>query len=431
MNEYTKAIKSMRSQNAASRIVRLYGQKDGTIVEQTTRYIRLIKKHEELFNSEEKLHIVSAPGRIEVSGNHTDHNHGKVLAAAIDKDAAACVSKRHDDIVKVYSEGYGMLEISLQDIALSEREHGSTRALIKGIASKIQELGYQIGGFEAAVHSTVLSGSGLSSSAAIENLIASIFDILYNGSRMDAMEKAKIGQYAENVYFGKPSGLLDQSASAVGGLVYMDYKHDTPEVTAKHFDFAKYGYSIIVVNTNSSHDDLTDCYAAIPKEMKAVASYFLENSLRKVRPEQVFQHIAELRDQFGERAILRTLHFFQENQRVSKLVAALDQADIRLFLDLIIESGRSSFMYLQNIYAHADIQPIALALALAESCLKDDGAWRVHGGGFAGTTLNFVPHAKIDIFRRTMESAFGEHCCLELNIRPEGAAVINIEEKVG
>lgn len=427
MSDYSNAIKSIKSKKGAEQIIALYGNQEGIIVEQTARYSRMIKKHEELFQSKEKLYLISAPGRIEVSGNHTDHNNGKVLAAAINKDAASCVSKREDGIIQFYSERYGIVEVDTNDTALLSEELGTTKALIKGVANKIKEDGYIVGGFDATVYSTVLSGSGLSSSAAIENLIVSIFDVLYNDGNMDAMTKAKIGQYAENVYFGKPSGLLDQSASAVGGLVYMDYKHENPEVVNMPFDFYKHGYSIIVVNTNSSHDNLTEAYAAIPKEMKRIASYFNEKTLRKVRPEQLLQNIGALRELYGERSILRAIHFFEENQRVDRIIQALNNGNVKEFLQIIIESGRSSFMYLQNIYANEDNQPIALALALAETCLKEDGAWRVHGGGFAGTTLNFVPHNKLEQFRKIMESAFGENCCQELNIRPTGAAILNID----
>lgn len=426
MCNYTNALKNIKNKNCATRIKQLYGNQDGVIVEQTTRFNRLIKKHEELYNSDALLHLITAPGRIEVCGNHTDHNNGKVLAAAINKDVAAIVSKRNDDTIIFHSDGYGIIKVDLHDISHNAAENGTTLALIKGVAFNMQQTGYKIGGFEATVHSTVLSGSGLSSSAAIENLIVSIFDTLYNNNSIAPMEKAKIGQFAENVYFGKPSGLLDQSASAVGGLVYMDYKYQTPEVRALHFDFSSHGYNIFVVNTHSSHDNLTEAYASIPQEMKNIASFFLESSLRKVRPEQIMQHVSDLRTQFGERAVLRALHFFNENNRVIKLLDALNSSDLKSFFNTIVDSGRSSFMYLQNIYAFPNSQPIALALALAEDVLKEDGAWRVHGGGFAGTTLNFVPHHNANKFISRMESAFGENCCSELNIRSEGAALIQL-----
>ncbi len=426
MNDYSKAIRKLKTPEVMARITALYGSDEGILVEQTARYTRLLKKHEELYNTKNKLWLISAPGRIELCGNHTDHNNGKVLAAAINKDAAAVVSAREDNLVNIYSEGYGTIKVDLSNLELNKDELGTSVSLVKGVANKLKELKYNIGGFDAVVLSTVLTGSGLSSSAAMEVLFCAIFDYLYNGNSIDPVLKAQISQYAENVYFGKPSGLMDQSASAIGGLIYMDYKEKTPHVKKTEFDFSKHGFSIVVVNTNSSHDDLTDKYAAIPKEMKEIAEFFGEKVLRRVRPEQVLQNIAELRDKFGERPILRALHYFNENKRVEDQIHALESVNIQMFLDSIIDSGRSSFMYLQNIYANENSQPISLALALSEYVLKGFGAWRVHGGGFAGTTLNFVPKNKRKEFITTMETTFGTDCCYELNIRPEGPAIIEI-----
>lgn len=424
MNEYIKAISKLNTPESIERIASLYGDDENIIKEQIDRYTKLIKKHEELYNVSNKLWLISAPGRIEICGNHTDHNNGKVLAAAINKDAAAVVSAREDNLVNVYSKGYGSITVDLSNLEFNKDELGTTISLVKGVASKLKELNYNIGGFDAVVFSTVLTGSGLSSSAAMEVLFCAIFDHLFNGNIIDPVLKAQISQYAENVYFGKPSGSMDQSASSIGGLIYMDYKEKVPTIKKANFDFSKYGFSIMVVNTNSSHDDLTDKYAAIPDEMKKTANFFGKKVLREINLEQVLQNISVLRDKFGERPILRALHYFYENKRVDFQLNALESKNIQDFLNSVIESGRSSFMYLQNIYANEKNQPMSLALVMSEHVLSGYGAWRVHGGGFAGTTLNFVPKEKKKEFVSVMESMFGKNCCYELNIRPEGPAII-------
>ncbi|MDY5731071.1 MAG: galactokinase family protein [Eubacteriales bacterium] len=423
MTNYQQLFDYLHSSTALEKMQYLYGNAQEITVFETQRYESLLKLHEEKFHSTETLYFISAPGRIEVAGNHTDHNRGKVLAAAVNKDAVACVGKRTDNTVLFYSQGFGEISLNLNDLTLNTNEFGTTQGIIRGIAKQMQDKGFVIGGFEACVNSTILSGSGLSSSAAIENLISKIFDVLYNKANLDPMLQAKIGQYAENVYFGKPSGLLDQSASAIGGLVYMDYKNEQPEVIQKTFNFQTKGFTLYVVNTNSSHDDLTDAYAAIPAEMKAIASHFGKNHLRELTLNDIITNIKILKDTFGERAILRAYHFFTENNRVDAQINALDNVNMEEFLESIIASGRSSFMYLQNIYANVHSQPIALALALAENVLQGTGAWRVHGGGFAGTILTFVPEHKKAEFISTMEHAFGKNSCIALNIRPVGAYV--------
>ena len=278
------------------------------------------------------------------------------------------------------------------------------------------------------ITSTVASGSGLSSSAAFEVMTCAILDALYNDFGMDSKVRAKIGQYAENVYFGKPSGLLDQMASAFGGLVTVDFRHDDPDVRPMSYDFARKGYALVVVGTGGSHDDLTDEYAAIPAEMKQVAACFHEENLRRVRPEEFFGAIATLRDKVSDRAVLRALHFFEENERVVRQVEALERDDLDAFFKEIIASGRSSYMYLQNVYAQKrpTEQSLSVALAMAEHMLEGKGAWRIHGGGFAGTTLNFVPQRELTAFIDAMEAVFGPHSCHVLDIRPEGAAVIRL-----
>lgn len=428
MNQYANMIRSLKSPEGTQRLMHLYGDRDGMLLEQTTRYIGILKRHEELFHEEDKeILLISAPGRTEIGGNHTDHNRGRVLAAAVNLDTLSAVSARDDMQVHVYSDGYAPLVLDLSQLDVVEAEKGTTAALIRGVAGRMQALGYKIGGFNAAVTSSVASGSGLSSSAAFEVMTCAILDQLYNGFTIDFVTRAKIAQYAENVYFGKPSGLLDQMASSAGGLVTVDFRNEDPEVRAMSFDFAKYGYALVVVATGGSHADLTDDYAAIPAEMKEVAACFGEPYLRRVRPEEFYQALPKLRGKVSDRALLRAMHFFEEDERVVRQVSALDRADLFAFMWEIICSGRSSYMYLQNVYARKEDQSLSLALALAEHMLADkDGAWRIHGGGFAGTTLNFVPAAQLSHFIENMEAAFGQHCCHVLDIRPEGPAVVKL-----
>ena len=394
MNQYAQMIRLLKTPDVMKRLTHLYGQRDGVLLQQTARYTHMLKKHEEVFNADGPVLLISAPGRTEIGGNHTDHNRGKVLAAAINLDTLAAVSKRSDRTVRIFSDGYEPLEMSLDDLTVNEAEQGTTKALVRGVAKKLQEEGFVIGGFDAAVTSTVRSGSGLSSSAAFEVLVCAIFDSLYNGLRMDAMKRAQYSQFAENVYFGKPSGLMDQMASSVGGLTYIDFKNDEPKIEAISYDFAAKGFALVVVNTGGSHDDLTAHYAAIPKEMREVAACFGETCLRKVRPEQFLHGIPMVREKLGagkaDRPILRAAHFYEENRRVDEMADALRGDDLNAFLKNVIESGQSSAMYLQNIYAKPEAQEVALALMLADQKLKGRGAWRIHGGGFAGTTLNFV-----------------------------------------
>ena len=426
MNQYANMIRNLKSPEGMQRLMYLYGDRDGMLVEQTGRYTGILKRHEELFHETDKeVMLISAPGRTEIGGNHTDHNRGRVLAAAINLDTLSAVSARDDMEVHVYSDGYAPVKLDLNELSIVESEKGTTASLIRGVAARMKELGYKIGGFNAAVTSSVASGSVLSSSAAFEVMICAILDQLYNGFSIDFITRAKISQYAENVYFGKPSGLLDQMASSAGGLVTVDFRNDDPEVRAMNFDFAKYGYALVVVATGGSHADLTDDYAAIPAEMKQVAAEFGEPYLRRVRSEEFYLALPKLRGKVSDRALMRALHFFEEDERVVRQVAALDRNDLFAFMWEIICSGRSSYMYLQNVYAHNDDQSLSLALAMAEHLLLEkDGAWRIHGGGFAGTTLNFVPTAELKHFIETMEAAFGEHCCHVLDIRPEGPAVV-------
>ncbi len=429
-NQYAHMIRQLKTPDVMKRLTHLYGQRGGMMVTQTMRYTHMLKKHEDSFNVDGPVYMVSAPGRTEIGGNHTDHNCGKVLAAAVNLDTLAAVSKRKDQFVHIHSDGYKPLTLSLDDLIPHEEEKGTTAGLVRGVAAKLKSEGFAIGGFDAAVSSTVRSGSGLSSSAAFEVMLCAIFDTLYNGWRIDAVKRAKVSQYAENEYFGKPSGLMDQAASSLGGLTCIDFKNEEPKIDRITYDFATKGYALVVVNTGGSHDDLTPAYAAIPKEMRQVADCFGEKCLRRVRPDQFMQNIPMIREKLGagkgDRAILRAAHFFEENRRVTDMTEALQADNLPLFLENIIESGRSSAMYLQNIFASSDAEEIALALMLADSKLKGKGAWRVHGGGFAGTTLNFVPQKDLDSFVKDMSNVFGENSCEVLDIRPEGAAVLNL-----
>ncbi len=430
MNQYAQMIAQLKTPEVIKQLTHIYGQREGVMVSQSARYARMLKKHEEIVNCSEGLLMISAPGRTEIGGNHTDHNRGKVLAAAVNLDTLAAVTPRKDNIVNIHSEGYAPLSVDLGDLAVHEDEKGTTAALVRGVASKLKEEGFAIGGFDAVMTSTVRGGSGLSSSAAVEVLLCAIFDELYNGNKLDAKQRAKISQYAENVYFGKPCGMLDQMASSLGGLAYMDFKEDDPELQAVSYDFAAKGYALVVVNTGGSHDDLTDDYAAVPAEMRAVANYFGESSLRRVLPESFMHAIPQLRKSLNiphaDRAIMRAGHYFAENRRVTEQVDALKNDDLEAFFRLIIASGRSSYCYLQNIFAKSDRQELSLGLMLGEQKLTGVGAWRVHGGGFAGTTLNFVPQKLLDSFVREMEAVFGEHSCNILDIRPVGPACVRL-----
>ncbi len=420
---YAELSRHLKTESALERLAALYGCGNGELVCQLSRYTMLCKRHEEVYRAKGPLYMLSAPGRTELIGNHTDHNRGRVLASAITLDMVACVSARDDMIAHVDSEGFPAISLDLGDLAPVKSEEGTSAAVVRGTAARMRELGYKIGGFDACVTSNVLGGSGLSSSAAYEVLMLAVQDALYNGFIMQSTERAEIAQYAENHYFGKPCGLMDQMASSTGGLVGIDFKNE-PIIEPLPYSFKDKGYSMIVVKTGGSHDDLTADYAAIREEMSAVAEALGESCLRRVRPEQITQNVARLRETVGDRAVLRAMHFFEENKRVKQAVSALRADDIELFFKQIIASGESSWMLLQNVYTDARMQPLSLALALAASMLAGKGAWRVHGGGFAGTTLNFVPCGMVKTFVSQMESAFGANCCAVLDVRSEGAAAV-------
>jgi galactokinase len=382
-----------------------------------------------------ELRVFTAPGRTELGGNHTDHNRGKVLAASVQLDAVAIVAPRPDKRVFFRSPGHRDVSVHLAkadgspDLAMREGETGTTDSLVRGIAAELTRRGTAVGGFTANAASTVLPGSGLSSSAAVEALLGRIFDGLYGGGKRSALELAQIGQIAENTYFGKPCGLEDQIACAFGGAVGIDFGDPAqPLIQAIRFEPEAAGYALCVVDTHGSHADLTADYAAIPAEMKAVAGLFGREVLRELAPEQVLERAAEIRKAAGDRALLRAIHFFNENRRVDAMLAALENKDINRFLDLVNRSGESSAELLQNIYSPKQPaeQGVSVALALTRDFIASEaggaGACRVHGGGFAGTIQAYVPLDRMDAYRRRMEAVFGAGAVTGLRIRPVGVA---------
>ena len=373
----------------------------------------------------------SAPGRTEIGGNHTDHQRGRVLAAAVNLDTVAAVRENGTDKIRILSAGYPMCEIDVKELTPREDEINTTPALIRGVAARFTQLGCQVKGFDAYCESTVLPGSGLSSSAAYEVLIGTIVNHLFFDAKVSQAEVAQIGRYAENVFFGKPCGLMDQTASAVGNLVTIDFfDKDHPVIQPVNFDFASCGHALCIIDTKASHADLTDEYAAIPNEIKSVCAYFGKEVLTEIEEQDFIAAIPTLRNRCGDRAVLRAVHFYQENARVPKQVAALEQGDFGAFLQLIKESGYSSYMYLQNVIpagykAHQDV---ALALAMCEQFLGGKGAYRVHGGGFAGTVQAFVPFEILDAFCAGMDGVLGEGACHVLRIRPQGGVEMEVAE---
>lgn len=388
------------------------------------RLLLAVENFEKLFGEGRDIHIFSAPGRTEVGGNHTDHQRGRVLAASVNLDVIAVVSASSSGRVRVKSEGYPMDDLSAKELDIKESERNQSVSLIRGILSRFSQLGHTVGGFDAYTTSNVLAGSGLSSSAAFEVLIGTVVNDLFCGGRESALKIAQIGQYAENRYFGKPCGLMDQAASSVGGFVTIDFRDaEAPRVEQVHFDFAKCGYALCIIDTKGSHSDLTPDYAAVPAEMRKVAAFFGKEVLSEVDEETFYQNIPALREKTGDRAVLRAIHFFSDNARVLKEVAALKDNDFGTFKQQIIESGYSSYMYLQNVFspAHVQEQGMSLTLALCQKLLAGKGgAYRVHGGGFAGTVQTFVPQDFLGEFVEKMEAVLGKGSCHTLSIRPVG-----------
>ena len=371
----------------------------------------------------DKTYIFSGPGRTEISGNHTDHQHGCVLAGAVDLETTAEVTLNGTNLIRVFSDGFPPVEVDLSDLYPRREEYNTTAALVRGVAAAFDQRGAKLQGIDAVVHSTVLPGSGLSSSAAFEVLFGTIFNQLFFDRKLSAVEIAQIGQYAENVYFGKPSGLMDQMASSVGGMVFIDFKDPAaPYVEKLDFDFEKAGHALCIIDSGADHADLTDEYAAVTRELKEICSHFGKDVLREVPEHEFVQNIPALRGKVTDRAILRAIHFYQENRRVQKQVEALKHNAFDKFLELVGESGRSSWMYLQNITPSGAVehQDVAVALSLCDLFLQGKGAFRVHGGGFAGTVQAFVPLDMLEEFKTNVEAILGEGKCHILSIRSQG-----------
>jgi galactokinase len=407
----------------------LYGGELAELRMQRGRYAGLITKFSRSFPASRDIELFSTPGRTEVGGNHTDHNAGRVLAAAVNLDIIAAVAKNDDGVIRVRSDEYSVADVNVDELSFIESERFAPSALVRGICARMVQLGYNIGGFDAFTTSNVPEGSGLSSSAAFEVLVVTILNHLYNKGCVDEITGARIGQYAENNYFGKPCGLMDQTTCAVGGFVTIDFEDfENPVVNRVGFDFSASGFSLVIVNTGSSHADLQGDYIALEQEMKDVAKALGRQVLRELSRQDVLGNLTCLRSQVSDRAILRALHFFSDDQRVVDEVASLQRNDFGAFLKLVIESGYSSWMLNQNCYSSSNVaeQGISLALAVSEILLKGRGAWRVHGGGFAGTIQAFVPDDLLREYVDQMQAIFGERSCHELMIRPVGATRVEV-----
>ncbi len=405
----------------------IYGE--GALAAQKERYAKALSAFETLYGADREVAFYSVAGRSELSGNHTDHNHGCVIAASIDLDIIAVASPRADAVIRIKSEGFPEDVVDLTAFTAPKQERFErSDALIAGMAAGFRKEGYAVGGFDAYTTSNVLKGSGISSSAAFEDMVGNILSHLYNGGKVSNVEIAKLAQYAENVFFGKPCGLMDQVACAVGGIVAIDFADPkAPLIEQIDFDMSAAGYNLCIVNTGGNHADLTGDYASVPAEMKAVAACFGKSVLREVEEEKVLSSVADLRKKTNDRAVLRALHFYAENRRVAAQKAALKSGDVKAFFTEVIASGRSSFCYLQNVFTTKNPaeQGLSLALCLAERILAGkNAAWRVHGGGFAGTIQAFVPNDMVETFRAQMDAAFGAGACMVLRIRPVGAVKI-------
>lgn len=401
----------------------LYGEKK----ENKQRYLRIINNYEKKFGNQKDVNIFSAPGRTEIIGNHTDHQRGKAIAASVNLDIIGIVSLNSEKVIRILSEGYEEDVISLDDLSVNPEEFNTSKALVKGCAAKLCEMGYKIGGFDMYSSSNVLKGSGLSSSAAFEILIATIMNNLFCDGKENAVSVAKIGKYAENFYFNKPCGMLDQTASSVGGFVYIDFENkENPVIEKKELNLNEYGYSLFVVDTGGNHASLTDEYTAVSAEMKEVSEKLGKEVLGEIDANEFYKKISSLKGNVSDRAILRACHFFDENVRVSEYKEALETGDFNKLISLVKASGKSSFNYLQNVFSVSDItsQGLSLGIYLSERILGDKGAVRVHGGGFAGTIQAYVPLSLAEKYTEEMEKVFGKGCCTKLFVRPAGGIKI-------
>ncbi|MBQ8545586.1 MAG: galactokinase [Clostridia bacterium] len=419
----TELINFIEQNKADSELARIYGEEN--LAMQRERYLGAVREFLEIYG-EREVSIFSVPGRSELSGNHTDHNHGKVMAGSIDLDIIAIASKTDDGVIRIKSQGFPEDAIDIKTYKTpNETDFFKSGALIAGMSRAFENYGATTGGYVAYTTSNVFKGSGLSSSAAFEVMVGNILNYFYNDGKVDNVEIAKMAQYSENVFFGKPCGLMDQMACAVGGFVYIDFKDTKNPIIEKiPFDLSGAGYALCIVNTGGNHADLNDDYASVPYEMKSVAKYFGKEYLRQLDKETVLANVEKLREVTGDRAILRAIHFFNENERVTTQADALRGGDVKKFLDYVIKSGNSSFMYLQNVFTTKNVgeQGLSLALAITDSVLSGkDCAYRVHGGGFAGTIQAFVKLELVEKYRKAIDSAFGQGACHVLRIRPDGA----------
>lgn len=400
---------------------------DSAVEAQKKRYIATIKEFINIFGADRDIIITSAPGRTEVCGNHTDHNNGKVLAASVNLDAIAVCAVSESNTVRIQSIGHAMNVVDLDRLLPDENEFGRSTAMVRGVIAKIKDIGYEIGAFDAVTTSDVMGGSGLSSSAAFEVLLGTSISYLFNDGKISPVDIAKIAQYSENVFFGKPSGLLDQMASSVGTFVTIDFKStEDPVIKKVEFDFSQSGYALCIVDTGGSHSDLTDDYAAVRSEMESVAQAMGKSVLREVGFDEFKAAVPQLFGKVNDRALLRAYHFYGENERVENAVNALENGDFEQFKEIIIESGKSSYMLNQNVYSpsNATEQRLSLALCITENILKGKGAYRVHGGGFAGTIQAFVPNEMLDEYKTAMENVFGIGNCHVLIVRPVGGTKV-------
>ena len=398
----------------------IYGGDKNSISEAYDRLNDTVK-HFESIEEKQEIHLFSASGRTELSGNHTDHNNGCVLTASINLDKLAIVSKRDDNKILVYTDYSNTPDIiDINDLNINKDEYGKSNALTRGVCAGIKNKGYNIGGCTVTINNKVLIGSGLSSSASFESLIGEIQNTLYNDGKISKVDIAKIGQYSENVYFGKPCGLMDQMGCSVGGIMSIDFKdNDNPIIEKVEYDFESKGYALMIVDAKGDHSGLTNEYAAIREEMNAIANYFGKKVCREITKNQLIENASKLRAEIGDRAIMRAYHFIEENERVINQINALKNNDIKTYIKLMNESGLSSFMYLQNCYSVTSSKNmgVALAITLTKDFLKDDGACRVHGGGFAGTIQALIPINRAEEYKKYMNSIFGEGSAAKIRVR--------------
>lgn len=429
MIPFNQAELSLRTGSMDDTICNVYGCGSGSeqLDEYRNRLLHVVDSFRTTFGRKDMIELFSAPGRTELGGNHTDHQHGNVLAASVNLDIVSCAAPNDSMIVRIQSEGYPLDEIDLSDLTPHPEEINRTAALIRGVAAAAHKQGFQVQGFDAYMTSNVLSGSGLSSSAAYETIIGVMVNRFFCEGKMTAIDIAKIGQYAEKIYFGKPCGLMDQMASSVGGIIAIDFHQETdPVVRRILYDMKASEHSLCIIDTGGDHAELTSEYAAIPREMGEVAAAFGKEVLRDVDEAEFLRSVPSLRRQLGDRAVLRAMHFFSENRRAVAEKEALERGNFERFRQLVRRSGRSSAMYLQNVYTgvNPEKQDMSIALALAENILGDRGAVRVHGGGFAGTIQAFVPNDMLPYFKATIESILGKDMCHVLTIRPAGGVVL-------